>query len=158
MVAVSLLALGTAVWDGRDAVLQYAGIAVLFGLLGWAAFWQPHVEVSDGGVKLANTLRTIEVPWPAVQGVEGRYGLRLRTAYGAFVAWGADAPFGRKRAAGIQSEAARAVSDRLEVLRAAGFLSDPVLERAQPRTVWHVALIAAVAVLVLLSATLPLLA
>jgi hypothetical protein len=158
MVAVSVLALATTVFDGKDAVLQYSGVSVLFGFLGWAAFWQPHVTVSDGGVEIANTLRTFDVPWPAIEGVDGRYGLRLRTAYGPVVAWGADAPVGRKRTAGVSSQAARAVSERLETLRAAGYLADPRLERPEPRITWHVSVIAVVAILVVVSLTLPMLA
>ena len=67
-------------------------------MLGWAAFGEPYVEVTDGGVTVANTLRTIEVPWPAIDEVEGRYGLKLLTAYGPVTAWAASAPAGRQRA------------------------------------------------------------
>jgi hypothetical protein len=157
MVAAALLALASAAVDGRAALLQYAAPAVLFGVLGWGAFWQPHIEVSDGGVLLANTLRSVQVPWPAIEEVDGRYGLRLRTAYGRLTAWSAGAPSGRDRTRAPQSEASVLVQQRLEELRGAGFLDNPRLERPRPVTTWHLPLIAAVVVLAVASATLPLL-
>ena len=152
------VALGTAVLDGVDAMLAYAGPCILFGFLGWAAFWRPHVEVSDGGVTVANTLRSISVPWPAIEEVEGRYGLRLRTAYGNVTAWAAGAPAGRQRARGQDSKAAQSVSNRLETLRAEGFLDNPRLERPAPHTAWHWEVIVPTALLVLASVVLPLVA
>lgn len=158
MMAAGVVALGTAVYDGVDALLTYAVPSILFGFLGWAAFWRPHVEVSDGGVTVANTLRSISVPWPAIEAVEGRYGLRLRTAYGNVTAWAAGAPAGRQRARGQDSEAAHAVSTRLESLQAAGYLDNPRLERPAPSTVWHWDVIVPTTLLVLASVVLPLLA
>ncbi len=158
MVLAAVLGLGSALVDGTDTLLQYAGPLVLFGLLGWAAFWQPYVEVSDGGVVVANTLRTVEVPWPAVESVEGRYGLRLVTAYGSVNAWAGQAPAGRQRARGEEGVTARAVSERLDALREAGHLDDARLERPRLRTVWHRPLITAMVALVVASAVLPLLA
>jgi hypothetical protein len=158
MVVMSLAGLASVVVGGTDAMLRFAAPLALFGVLGWGAFWQPHVEVSDGGVTVVNTLRTIEVPWPAVQSVDGRYGLRLQTAYGPVTAWGAAAPAGRGRATGASSAAATAVNERLGTLRSAGHLDDAQLERPAPRTVWHRGLVAAFAVLGLATIVLPLLA
>jgi hypothetical protein len=155
---VCVLALGTALLYGLDAVLQYAGAVGLVGVLAWAVFWQPHVEVSDGGVTVANTLRTIEVPWPAVESVDGRYGLRLRTPYRTVIAWGADAPVGRKRSRGVQSHTAAVVTERLEELRAAGHLADPKLEQPGLRTTWHLRTSVSIVVLVVTAVVLPLLA
>ena len=64
----------------------------LFVLAAWATFWRPCVVVSDAGVRLVNVSRTIDVPWPALQGIETRWALTLVTAYGRFTAWGAPAP------------------------------------------------------------------
>lgn len=155
MIVAGLVALVSAVVDGPDAVLQYAAPAVLFGLVGWATFFQPGVVVSDGGVLVRNTWRSIEIPWPAVQGVEGRYGLRLVTAYGSFTAWGAGAPRGRARMHDTESHTAEEVQRRLELLRAAGYLDDARLEWAKPRVHWHVRLLAAAGALVLLAVVLP---
>ncbi|MET0997463.1 MAG: PH domain-containing protein [Marmoricola sp.] len=158
MVLMSLAGLASAVAAGTDAVLQFGAPLALFGVLGWGAFWEPRVEVSDGGVTIVNTLRTVEIPWPAVQSVDGRYGLRLQTAYGPVNAWGAAAPAGRQRARGAQSAAADAVNERLEMLREAGYLDGAQLERPAPRTVWHTPLIAALVTLGLGTVLLPLLA
>jgi hypothetical protein len=153
----ALVAMIVVTTEGVESLLHYGAAAALFGFLGWAAFWQPHVEVSDGGVRVANTWRTVHVPWPALEAVEGRYGLRLRTAYGVVTAWGAPAPAGRQRARGDSGSAADRVTARLEELRAAGYLDDAVLERPRPVVVWHRATIAVAAVLLLAAVVLPLL-
>jgi len=158
MMALSGVGLASVVFSGTEAVAQFAAPLALFGVIGWGAFWQPRVEVSDGGVTVVNTLRTVEVPWPAVQGVDGRYGLRLSTSYGRVSAWSAAAPVGPERARGVQSPAAGAVTERLEALRAAGHLEGAKLERAAPRTTWHIPLIACLTTFVLATVILPLLA
>ena len=151
MMVVGAAALVSAAFAGPDTLLRYAAPCLLVGTVGWAAFWYPHVEVSDGGVTVVNTLRTVRVPWPAIQDVEGRYGLRLTTAYGPVTAWAAGAPAGRQRARGQDSEAAQAVTARLDALRAAGHLDNPRLERDAPVTTWHRGVVAALALLVLAS-------
>ena len=157
MMVVSAAGLVSAIFSGPTTVLQYAAPLGLFGLLGWAAFWAPHVRVTDGGVTVANTLRTTEVPWPAITGVDGRYGLRLDTAYGRITAWGAAAPVGKQRARRQDSHSAQVVSGRLEELRSAGFLEDARLERPAPLVTWHRPLVWGIGVLVLASVALPLL-
>ena len=156
MMVASALGLGSCVTGGVEPLLQFGAPLVLFGLLGWAAFWQPYVEVSDGGVTLANTLRTVEVPWPAIEGVSGRYGLTLRTAFGNRTAWAAPSPTGRQRAGEKQSGVAQLVIDRLESLRSAGYLDDRRLERPGPRVTWHLPLLVAIGALVIASVLLPL--
>jgi hypothetical protein len=157
MMAASALGVASAALDGVEALLTYGGPILLFGLVGWAAFWRPHVEVSDGGVTVVNTLRTIRVPWPAIEDVDGRYGLRLRTAYGTVTAWAAGAPAGRQRARGEDSAMAQTVSGRLAELRDAGYLDDPRLERPAPDTTWHLEVVVPLVLLVAASALLPLL-
>lgn len=157
MVVTAVVGLGTLLTEGGAPLLNYGAAVLLFGFLGWAAFWQPHVEVSDGGVRVANTWRTVDVPWPAVEEVEGRYGLRLRTAYGAVTAWGAPAPAGRDRARRGTGSAADLVNARVAELRAAGYLDDAVLERPHPRVTWHRTTILVAAVLLVAVVVLPLL-
>ncbi len=160
------------------------GLADLLGFLPWlallaggcwAAFWRPCVEVTDGGVRIVNVTRTIDVPWPAISGIETRWALTLLTAYGKFTAWAAPAP-GRAamrkatrvdpnqllgRAAGVHAsgatpeiaigaagEAAEIVRDHWERLRAAGHLDNPVLEHERVPVRWHVGTLAAGVVLV----------
>jgi hypothetical protein len=120
----------------RD-VVQLGGPIGLVALVGYAALWAPYVDVSDGGVEMANVLRTVRVPWPAVHEVDGRYGLRLTTAYGKFAAWAAPAPRGRDRMQGTDSEAASLVRSRLERLRAQGHLDNPRLESDRAAVEWH---------------------
>ncbi len=157
MVLAAVAGLLSLAVGGAGAALRLGAPVVLFGVLGWAAFWDPYVEVADGGVTIANTLRTIVVPWPAVEEVEGRYGLRLRTAYGGFTAWAAHAPAGRQRARGLENESARLVRERLEALRHAGHLDNPRLERPEAQVTWHRARIALGVVLALATVLLPLL-
>ena len=157
MVAGAVVAVVSVALGGIDTLLTYVGPCALFGLAGWAAFWRPYIEVSDGGLVVANTLRTVIVPWPSIESVEGRYGLRVRTAYGQVTAWAASAPAGRQRARGQESEAAKVVSARLEALRAAGHLDHPRLERATLSTTWHREVVLAMALLAVASVALPLL-
>lgn len=157
MALTAMVGIALAAAEGVDSLRQYAAAMVLFGFLGWAAFWQPHVEVSDGGVRIANTWRTLQVPWPAVESVDGRYGLRLRTAYGVITAWGAPAPAGRQRARGRSGSAAELVDARLAELRGAGYLDHPVLERPRPDVTWHRGTIAAALGLAVCAIVLPVL-
>ena len=165
----------TAVDGGaRDFAELVPWLALLAGGC-WAALWRPRVEVSDGGVRIVNVTRTIDLPWPAIEGVETRWALTLVTAYGKFTAWAAPAA-GRgpaRRAArsdvrvlgrslgtggerdlslspGAAADAAGIVRDRWERLRAAGHLDNPVLERDRARVRWHVETLAGGALLVLL--------
>jgi len=142
----------------------------------WAAFWRPQVEVSDGGVRIVNVTRTIDMPWPAITGVETRWALTLVTAYGKFTAWAAPSA-GRgpaRRAArsdlrvlgrslgtrkhdgdpesspGAAVDAAGLVRERWEQLRAAGHLDNPVLERESAPVHWHLETFAIGAILVVL--------
>lgn len=156
MVLVSVAGLVSVVLSGPADALAYGAPTALFGVIGWAAFWKPYVEIADSGVTIANTLRTVSVPWPAVTEVEGRYGLRLHTAYGSFTAWAAQAPVGRDRARGVQSQAASLVEDRLESLRTAGHLAQPKLERPEAEVTWHRGLLVALATLAAASVLLPL--
>ncbi len=156
MVGVAASGVGSTLLAGTDAVTTYAAPLALFGLLGWAGFWRARVEVSDGGVRVVNTLRTLDVPWPALESVEGRYGLRLVTAYGPVQAWAAPAPSGTQRARGDQGTAAVLVQGRLAALREAGFLDGARLERPDLRRSWHPGTLAGVVVLALASVLLPL--
>lgn len=166
----------TAVSGGfRDFWQVVPWLALLAGGC-WATFWRPRVEVSDGGVRIVNVTRTIDLPWPAIEGVETRWALTLVTAYGRFTAWAAPSA-GRapaRRAArvdlrvlgrsigtkndhdpdsspGAAVDAAGIVRARWEQLRAAGHLDNPVLERDSAPVRWHVETIAIGAVLVLLA-------
>jgi hypothetical protein len=141
----------------------------------WAAFWRPRVEVSDGGVRIVNVTRTIDVPWPAIRNVETKWALKLVTAYGGFTAWAAPSG-GRgpaRRASRIENNLLRrarvtenlapptsldgAAGDAAEIVRAhwaklreAGHLDHPVLERERAPVRWHVETLAVGALLIVL--------
>ncbi|WP_372593310.1 hypothetical protein [Actinotalea sp.] len=74
--------------DLRLTLLALSGGA-LAGLAGWALFWRPLVEVSDGGVRVVNVLRTIEIPWPVLDRAEVRWSLVVHTLDARWTAWGA---------------------------------------------------------------------
>jgi hypothetical protein len=135
----------------------------------WALFWRPAVIVDDAGVHLVNPLRTIDVPWPAIQAVDTKWALVLITAYGRFTAWAAPAPGAREvaRASGVETRhlprstisggtirpgdlpssasggAALLVRRHWEALRDAGYLDDPRLEHDRAPVTWHLGLVAA---------------
>jgi Bacterial PH domain len=159
----------------RADLLGFAPWLALLSGACWATFWRPCVEVSDGGVRLVNVTRTIDVPWPAITGIETRWALTLITAYGKFTAWAAPAP-GRGamrkatrvdpdvvlgRAAGAHApsaatevppgpagQAAEIVQAHWERLRAAGHLDNPVLEHERVPVRWHIGTLVAGVVLV----------
>ncbi len=110
----------------------------LLALLAWSAYWSPFVEVSDGGVVLHNPARTIRMPWPAIQSVSGKYGLRLETAYGRYDGWAAPVPVGRERLRGGESEAATLVRTRLQQLQAEGHLDRITVEFATAPVAYRV--------------------
>ena len=156
IVGTAVLGLGSALLGGADDLLRFGAPVALFGVLGWAAFWEPYVEVSDGGITVANTLRTVHVPWPAVRSVNGRYGLRLGTAYGPVTAWAASAPAGRERAGSKESHTSAVVSAKLKELRDAGHLDNPRLEAEALASRWHRHLVATILVLLAGTVLLPL--
>jgi hypothetical protein len=143
-----------------DAVATVPWV-LLFTVCCWAIFWNPCLVVSDGGVRMVNVTRTIDVPWPAIVGVETRYALTLVTAYGRFAAWAAPAPSAggalrtamRSRppsnggeveavtmgeiAGTASGDAALIVRRRWDRLRADGFLDEPRLEFERPPIRWH---------------------
>ncbi|WP_152230795.1 PH domain-containing protein [Georgenia ruanii] len=94
--AVVLAALGAN--GGIGEVVRYGAIPLAMAVFGWAVFWRPSVEVGDDGVVLTNVLRTVEVPWGAIDRVETRWGLRLVTSRGAVNGWAAPARAGVGRA------------------------------------------------------------
>ena len=160
LAAVSLLA------DDTQALLVWGPWLALVAGVAWALFWQPRVDVSDGGVTVVNVFRTIEVPWPTIEDVQTKWALTLDTAFGTVKAWAAPAP-GRQVMRRAQAEdrrvgghragtavrpsdlpstesgaAALIVRQRWLRLRDAGHLDAPVVELDHLRTRWHHGVIA----------------
>lgn len=169
LVAAVVSAGPSAVWLAGPWLALVAGSC-------WALFWRPHVVVEDGGVQLINVLRTIELPWPAIQAVDTKWALTLITAYGRFTAWAAPAPGGGHalrasrgdtahlpastyarggiRAGDLPSspsgQAALVIRRRWEQLRDAGYLDAARLERERATVRWHWSTIGGGAALTLL--------
>lgn len=161
--AVAAVALVLTALDDAGAALRYLPAFGVVPAAVWAFYGRPAVIISDGGVALRNVLRTVDLPWPAIQRIETKYALTLETAYGPYNAWAAPVP-GRTMAAHAtratmshQPESAYAagglrpgdlagtpsgdvagyIRRRWEKLRDAGHLDDPRLERQRPVVRWH---------------------
>jgi hypothetical protein len=164
---VVVAVLGTAVvafiaaTSGAGDALATLPWVLLFATSCWAIFWNPRVVVSDGGVRLVNVTRTIDIPWPAITDVETRYALTLVTTYGRFAAWAAPAPSAGGALRTAMRSRPRVIDDKVEAvtmgeipgtasgdaammvrrrwdrLRADGFLDDPRLEFDEPPIRWH---------------------
>lgn len=160
--------------QGAAGFLRYGSWLLLVAVLAWALFFNPRVEVDTTGVVLVNVLRTIRLPWPAIEAVDTRWALTLQTSYGRFKAWAAPAP-GRYASRNISErdlehlpessygvgssirpgdsprspsgQAAMAVRRQWEALRDAGYLDDPRLEFDRAPVRWHTAMIAAIVIL-----------
>ena len=161
--AVAGLALVLTALDDVGAALRYLPVFAVVPAAVWAFYGRPAVVISDGGVALRNVLRTVELPWPAIQRIETKYALTLETAYGPYNAWAAPVPSRTMAARATratmshQPESAYAagglrpgdlagtpsgdvagyIRRRWEKLRDAGYLDDPRLERQRPVVRWH---------------------
>ena len=165
----------TALDDAGTALRLVPGLALVVVAV-WLLYARPAVVVHDGGVELRNVTRTIHLAWPAIRRVDTKYALTLETAYGDYSAWAAPAPSRSttRRATGedtrhlpestyvggavrpgdlagtASGDAAAYIRRRLDDLRDAGHLDDPVLEHDRPTVRWHVrdgVLVAALALL-----------
>ncbi|WP_394769869.1 PH domain-containing protein [Lacisediminihabitans sp.] len=177
VVVACLVALGV---QGEVAVaVRFVAPLVTLGYLVWLVYWAPAVEVSDGGVRLVNVFRTIDLPWPAIERIDTKYALTLFTTYGRFVAWAAPSA-GRHRfistpredARGLpesffiagtlgqgdlpnteSGDAAAVVRSRWESLRDGGHLDSGLLDDTIRPVAWNPVKIATTAVLVAASLT-----
>lgn len=164
---------GRQLLEGVGSALALLPWLALVSFLVWAAYWRPSLRVDDGGVRLINVLRTIDLPWPAIQRIDTKWALTLVTAYGRFTAWVAPAPgirstvnLGHARRAQVaesalagdsirpgdlpgspSGDAAVLVRRRWEELRDAGYLDDPRLEFTRVPVRWHWEIIAVAAAL-----------
>ncbi len=170
-------AIGSVSSEGPRALLTIWPWLTMIAGASWALYWKPSVVVTNGGVRVVNIFRTIDVPWPALEGIDTRWALTLHTSFGTFRAWAAPAP-GRqvlrrstaidRRVGGRPKDetarpsdlpntdsgaAAAVVQQRWQRLRSAGHLDDAVVEFEHAPVRWHWQLLAgcvATAVLALL--------
>ncbi len=165
---VSVVCLVALAVQGFGAALRGLPWLLLFAGTCWALFWRPAVIVEDGGVRLVNPFRTIDLPWPSILAVDTKWALTLITVYGRFTGWAAPAPGLRQTVLASPTEArhlpasavgpggvrpgdlpstasgsaALLIRRRWEQLRDAGYLDDPRLERDRAGVRWHITLLA----------------
>ena len=146
----------SAAWSAGPALVLVTGAC-------WALFWRPAVVVHDGGVRLVNVFRTIELPWPSIERVDTKWALTLYTVYGRFTGWAAPAPGMQESVRNTRRDsqhlpesawtsegsrpgdlpssssggAALLIRRRWEALRKAGHLDEPRLEWDRPPITWH---------------------
>jgi len=175
--AVAGVALVVMLVTAPSTALRAAPVLALGAGTCWVLFWRPCVAVDDGGVRVVNPFRTIDLPWPSILAVDTKFALTLVTAYGRYTAWAAPAPGARgmlmanKHEAGhlpdsatyggtvrpgdlpstASGAAALDIRRRWEALRDAGYLDDPKLERDTAPIRWHVATLIGGGVLLVLS-------
>lgn len=86
------LLVGAPVSAGPAGVVGRLGWLVAAGTLVYALLWRPAVIVDPSGVRLVNVVRTVHVPWPALETVDTRYTLTLTAGGRRFASWAATAP------------------------------------------------------------------
>lgn len=159
----------------HDLRLLYLVPVALFALIGWALLWRPRLLVDDEGVTAVNVSRTVGVPWAALIHVDTKYALTLYTPGHRYPVWSAPAPGTASTLRATRNEtrgrvgrpsvedsvrrpgdllstesgaAAEVVRRRWKQLQDTGAI-EPGLADETPVTVrWHIATLAAIAVLV----------
>ncbi|ROR72573.1 PH domain-containing protein [Bogoriella caseilytica] len=93
---MSLVILGWSLVDGGWSAVQLtAPFAISIGAVGWLLFGGPRAVVHTEGVTLVNVLRTVEVPWSALEATEARHSLLVFTRDGKrYSAWAVPAASG----------------------------------------------------------------
>ncbi len=169
LTAVGVVALGYFVFDGGAVELWRSGPTVLcLVVITWALFWRPHVLVADDGITVANILRTVHVPWPALRSVDSKWSLTVVATDVTVSAWAVPASSGmaaRTRRPGRDREdspsplqgtgnadaAALAIAEHREALRSAGHLGARTLGTLPSTTTWNTVEIGALAASLLLA-------
>lgn len=95
-------------WPG---LVRYAWPLLLLGVLAFAAFWFPRVDVAEHEVTVVNVFSTRHVPWPAIERVDTKYALTLYTPKGRVSAWASPAPNRYSAQLGTASDARLAARD-----------------------------------------------
>lgn len=96
--AVALVVLISVIAQSGWAELWQSAPVILFVLaLIWALFWRPLVEISDGGIRLVNIIRTTWIPWPVFRSAQSQWTLQVHTSHGTFSSWALPASSGSAR-------------------------------------------------------------
>jgi hypothetical protein len=114
-----------------------ATIVVLF-------YFRPYVEVSDGGILLANPLKTTMLPWPAIESTEIHGSFNVQTVDGMKHSSYAATIANKRNDLGLAGEVKKFSDDRLEALSAAGYLNDIRPEGAPVTVTRNIAGLAAI--------------
>ncbi|TFB50360.1 PH domain-containing protein [Cryobacterium tagatosivorans] len=165
---------GLAVAGDWANLVRTAWPLAFFGALAVALFWRPRIMIEEHGVTVVNVLRTIEVPWPAIQRIDTRFSLTLFTPGRKVPVWAAPSP-GIRGAVAVERADVRNLGEsaygpghsvrpgdsvstpsgqvafvlrkRWEALRDAGHLDSGAIEEGSVKVTPHWATIAALGVL-----------
>ncbi|MYM19748.1 hypothetical protein GSY69_07140 [Brevibacterium sp. 5221] len=86
--------------------LALLGFPILVGVLAWALYWRPRVELDPDALTFVDVVRTARIPWAEVRDFDVRFGLRVNTVGGrALAAWALPAAGRRAVARGSEANA-----------------------------------------------------
>jgi hypothetical protein len=80
------------VYGHVDVTLRATPWVAFAGVGAYCLFWAPLVRLSPAEIEIVNPLRTHRISWPAVEDVETRFSLAVRTRRGRVTIWAAPAP------------------------------------------------------------------
>jgi hypothetical protein len=80
------------VYGHLDVTLRATPWAAFAAVGAYCLFWAPLVRLSPAEIEIVNPLRTHRISWPAVEDVETRFSLAIRTRRGRVTIWAAPAP------------------------------------------------------------------
>lgn len=64
---------------GFSEMLLVLPIVAFLGVMGWAGWWNPRLEVNPTGLRIVNLMREWIVPWSDFKEAENRWGLYVHT-------------------------------------------------------------------------------
>lgn len=92
---VGVVIVGTLVTVGDGPGSELWPIAPTIGAIAWVVwmlFWWPCVRLAGEGVEVRNPLRTVRIPWSAIEDLDSRGTLVITTTAGRVKAWAAPPP------------------------------------------------------------------
>lgn len=112
VIAIAGVSIVFAFIEGGLALWNVPPLAFI-GLVAWSVYWWPAVVVSYESITMRNVLRTIEVPWTAVERVEARPSLAVVAGGRTYRAWTGTTPGSRPRRDGLNAAPSMPGSTRL---------------------------------------------
>lgn len=76
-------------WTG---LLRYGWGLLLLSAVAIALFWMPRLSIAEHEVTVRNVFSTVHVPWPAIQLVDTKWALTIRTDKLTIPVWASPAP------------------------------------------------------------------